>query len=246
MTRRKPSQYNWDKLRFDETLLTKHFTSQKSKKVKFIVIHHAVVKDAKGDKELDTIYKIWQTRKASAHYAVSGPYVRQYVWDKDYAWATGNTQGNRHGISIEHVNKTLNEPGTKNDYLVSDQTVKTGARLVAHLHKAYGLGRPVKDVTVRKHSSFKATACPGPYLGGTIWDRYVKECQRAYDEITKAVPPKLPTKPESSSPKTYTVVRGDSLSKIAKRFGTTWQKLQKLNNIKNPNLILPGQKLKLK
>jgi len=49
----------------------------------------------------------------------------------------------------------------------------------------------------------------------------------------------------SSSPY-YTVKSRDTLSGIAKRFGTTTLTLVKLNNISNPNLIYPGQVLKIK
>lgn len=45
--------------------------------------------------------------------------------------------------------------------------------------------------------------------------------------------------------KTYTVVRGDTLSGIAKRFNTTVNYLAKLNNIANVNLIYVGQVLKI-
>ena len=45
--------------------------------------------------------------------------------------------------------------------------------------------------------------------------------------------------------KTYTVVRGDTLSHIALRYGTTVSYLAKLNNIKNVNLIYVGQVLKI-
>ena len=44
---------------------------------------------------------------------------------------------------------------------------------------------------------------------------------------------------------TYTVVKGDTLSKIASRYGTTYQELAKLNGILNPNVINVGQKLKI-
>ena len=47
------------------------------------------------------------------------------------------------------------------------------------------------------------------------------------------------------SAKTYTVVKGDTLSKIAKRYGTTVDTLVKLNGIKNKNLINIGQVIKL-
>ena len=46
----------------------------------------------------------------------------------------------------------------------------------------------------------------------------------------------------------YTVKSGDSLSKIAKNYpGMTWQKIFEANKdqIKDPNLIRPGQKLKI-
>lgn len=42
---------------------------------------------------------------------------------------------------------------------------------------------------------------------------------------------------------TITVVRGDTLSKIAQKYQTTVQKLVELNNIQNPNFIYVGQKL---
>ena len=44
---------------------------------------------------------------------------------------------------------------------------------------------------------------------------------------------------------TYTVVRGDTLSGIAKRFNTTVSYLAKINNIQNVNLIYVGQVLKI-
>ena len=43
----------------------------------------------------------------------------------------------------------------------------------------------------------------------------------------------------------YTVVAGDTLSGIAAKYGTTYQKLAELNGISNPNLIYPGQKIKI-
>lgn len=43
--------------------------------------------------------------------------------------------------------------------------------------------------------------------------------------------------------RTYTVRSGDTLSGIAARFGTSWQKLAQENHISNPNVIYPGQVL---
>lgn len=43
----------------------------------------------------------------------------------------------------------------------------------------------------------------------------------------------------------YTVVKGDTLSELAQRFGTTVSNLVNLNNIKDPDFIVVGQELKL-
>lgn len=50
----------------------------------------------------------------------------------------------------------------------------------------------------------------------------------------------------SSSSTTYVVRAGDTLSGIAAKYGTTYQKIAKDNNIANPNLIRVGQKLVIK
>ena len=52
------------------------------------------------------------------------------------------------------------------------------------------------------------------------------------------------TQPKSTG-RTYTVVKGDTLTKIAKRFNTTVKRLCELNNISNPNLIRVGQVLRI-
>ena len=48
---------------------------------------------------------------------------------------------------------------------------------------------------------------------------------------------------EEASGKTYIVEVGDSLGKIAQKFGTTAEKIIARNELANPNLIRPGQKL---
>ena len=45
---------------------------------------------------------------------------------------------------------------------------------------------------------------------------------------------------------TYTVKSGDTLSGIASRYGTTYQHLAQINGIANPNIIYPGQVIKIK
>ncbi len=52
-----------------------------------------------------------------------------------------------------------------------------------------------------------------------------------------------PTTSSSSARRTYIVQRGDNLTKIARRFGTTVDAIVRANNIKDKNKIYVGQKL---
>lgn len=74
-------------------------------------------------------------------------------------------------------------------------------------------------------------------------------CYKVFDAPQQPSVP-VSAAPTTSAPKTptastYTVKAGDTLSKIAAKFGTTYQELAKLNGIANPNKIYPGQVIKL-
>lgn len=59
--------------------------------------------------------------------------------------------------------------------------------------------------------------------------------------------PAAPAKPAqgTAGEQVYTVQRGDTLSGIAAKYGTTYQKLASHNGIANPNVISVGQKIKI-
>ncbi len=44
---------------------------------------------------------------------------------------------------------------------------------------------------------------------------------------------------------TCTVLDGDTLSDVAVRHGVAWHELVRLNNLENPDLIVPGQELRI-
>ena len=62
-------------------------------------------------------------------------------------------------------------------------------------------------------------------------------------EVSEAEVAKPAPAPAPAEEKSYTVKAGDVLWKIAKKFGTTWQRLAEYNKLKNPHLIFPGQKI---
>ena len=57
---------------------------------------------------------------------------------------------------------------------------------------------------------------------------------------------KLSFNSEDNAEVYYTVMSGDTLSGIADKYGTTYQEIAEMNDIINPNLIYPGQCLRIK
>lgn len=79
----------------------------------------------------------------------------------------------------------------------------------------------------------------GKYGNGA--DRVRKLTAEGYD--ANAVQKKVNEMLKAPNAITYVVKSGDTLSKIASNYGVSYMKIAKDNNISNPNLIYPGQKL---
>lgn len=101
---------------------------------------------------------------------------------------------------------------------------------------------PWKAITVWQFGS-NPIDCNVGYLDKAAW----LKIQGGSGTSAPAKPAKHKPAPKPANPSagTYTVKSGDTLSGIAAKFGTTWQTLQKINGISNPNLIYPGQVLKI-
>ena len=97
---------------------------------------------------------------------------------------------------------------------------------------------------VRKSWNDKASQI-GAYK---VLDNAIKACKEGYsvfNEAGEVVYTVKASEPEKDNETIYTVKKGDTLSKIAKAYGTTYQKIAKDNNIADPNKIVVGQKLKI-
>lgn len=201
---RTPDTYNWEKLEFGtDLILPSNFTPRDpGSKILFFAVHHMIIpnREVLGRSANQRCYDTWikEGRKASANYGVDGDYVDQFVWDRNAAWANANRWANHNSISVEHANATLDEPGTHNDYIVDEKTFFNGARLIANGHVLFGL-TPKRNVTVRKHSEFTSTACPGPYMDRN-WDRYFDLMHDIYNDVKHGRSIPAPEKPVRSEP----------------------------------------------
>jgi hypothetical protein len=153
----------------DQLSATEHVTHTAYRKTS-VTFHHNG-----GRLSHQGVLDVWKTRPASAHLDVDGQGgVAQYVKLNEYAWATGNTEGNKSSVSIELANATLAP-----DWLVAEATWREGARLCGWIHaRVFGF-RPSRD-SVKIHSDWKATLCAGPHIR-SILDTLVAEAQAAYD-----------------------------------------------------------------
>ncbi len=79
--------------------------------------------------------------------------------------------------------------------------------------------------------------------GSVDRDLYTQEI--FLDETSEIANNNANTSPMNTQSIEYTVQRGDTLSAIARRYGTTVQELVDINNIQNPDLIYPGEKLRI-
>lgn len=79
--------------------------------------------------------------------------------------------------------------------------------------------------------------------GGVDRDIYTKEIFLDDNEIIPNV--QNPNDTINTESQYYTVESGDTLWEIAQKFGTTVQEIASINNIENPNLIYPGENLRI-
>lgn len=78
----------------------------------------------------------------------------------------------------------------------------------------------------------------GKYGNNPVRQTVIEACGGKYQEAQDIIN-------GASSGTTYTVKSGDTLSGIAAKYGTTYQAIAAKNGISNPNLIYPGQVLKI-
>ena len=151
---------------------------------------------------------------------------------------SGGSANNTH-ISFEICEDDLTDEG------YFRKVYQEAVELAAMLCKTYNLN-PLADGVVICHSEGYQRGVASNHADVMHWfPKFGKSMDTFRADVSKAMTPAQVKPQPPVSGKTYTVVKGDTLSEIAQKYGTTVDTLVQLNGIKDPNLIVVGQVLKL-
>ena len=151
---------------------------------------------------------------------------------------SGGSANNTH-IAFEICEDDLTDEG------YFRKVYQEAVELTAMLCKTYNLN-PLADGVVICHSEGYQRGVASNHADVMHWfPKFGKSMDTFRSDVSKAMTPAQVKPQPPVSGKTYTVVKGDTLSEIAQKYGTTVDTLAQLNGIKDPNLIVVGQVIKL-
>lgn len=241
-----------DKIRFTNSPLADFIQISPNKDVnrKYAIdtiIIHAYV----GQVTVERMGKGWQnpSANASANYGIGlDGRIGLYVDEKDRAWTTGGkyTVNGWTGSQYDHRAVTIEcACDTTAPYAINDAVMKSLIRLCADICQRNGIkelkwkgdknligNADAQNLVV--HRWFTPKACPGDYIYNRL------------SMIASDVNELLGIAPITTDTVIYhTVVKGETLTKIANAYGTTVASIVRENGIMNPNVISVGQILKI-
>lgn len=227
----------------DYTRISPNKNSPRNHKIDTITIHCVV-----GQCTVETLGNIFAptSRQASSNYGggTDGK-IGMYVEEKDRSWCSSNAANDNRAVTIEVASDT------KHPYAVNDRAFAALLDLVTDICKRNGIKKLVwstkkadrvnhkNGCNMTVHRDYANKSCPGDYL------------YNRHGEIAAEVNRRLgvaDTAPDAGAAQgvtVYTVKKGDTLSQIAAKYGTTYQAIAAYNGIKNPNAIRVGQKIKI-
>lgn len=227
----------------DYTRISPNKNSPRNHKIDTITIHCVV-----GQCTVETLGNIFAptSRQASSNYGVgTDGKIGMYVEEKDRSWCSSSAANDNRAVTIEVASDT------KHPYAVNDRAFAALLDLVTDICKRNGIKKLVwstkkadrvnhkNGCNMTVHRDYANKSCPGDYL------------YNRHGEIAAEVNRRLgvaDTAPDAGAAQgvtVYTVKKGDTLSQIAAKYGTTYQAIAAYNGIKNPNAIRVGQKIKI-
>ena len=227
----------------DYTRISPNKNSPRNHKIDTITIHCVV-----GQCTVETLGNIFAptSRQASSNYGVgTDGKIGMYVEEKDRSWCSSNAANDNRAVTIEVASDT------KHPYAVNDRAFAALLDLVTDICKRNGIRKLVwstkkadrvnhkNGCNMTVHRDYANKSCPGDYLYNRHGEIAAEVNRRLGVEDT------APDAGAAQDVNVYTVKKGDTLSQIAAKYGTTYQAIAAYNGIKNPNVIRVGQKIKI-
>ena len=227
----------------DYTRISPNKNSPRNHKIDTITIHCVV-----GQCTVETLGNIFAptSRQASSNYGVgTDGKIGMYVEEKDRSWCSSNAANDNRAVTIEVASDT------KHPYAVNDRAFAALLDLITDICKRNGIKKLVwstkkadrvnhkNGCNMTVHRDYANKSCPGDYL----YNRHGEIAAEVNRHL--GVADTAPDAGAAQGVTVYTVKKGDTLSQIAAKYGTTYQAIAAYNGIKNPNAIRVGQKIKI-
>lgn len=205
---------------------------------------HCVV----GQISAETIGNVFRptSAQASSNYGIGyDGKIGMYCEEKDRSWCTSSSANDNRAVTIECASDTIHPYAFKDIVYkklielcvdICKRNNKTRLLWLGDKNKTLNYRPEPYEMILTVHRWFANKSCPGDWMYSRMGDLANKVTAQLSGQNTNT---------DTKTDGTYTVVAGDTLGSIAKKYNTTVDELVKLNNIKNPNLINVGQKIKI-
>ena len=193
-------------------------------------------------------------RFASAHETIDldGRTIMIHIPDEEIAFGAGGARYNPRAL------KELGAYPNNFLYHIEVAHIDAAGRFSPQVYNT--LVERVKDLCIKhklnpeadlwRHFDITGKRCPLWFVTNpTDWDRFKDDVAARIQAPTRPIvspptPPPTPTRPATPPPEIiHTVVRGESLSVIANRYGVTVASIAQRNNIADPSRISINQRL---
>lgn len=226
------------------TRISPNKNSPRNHKIDTITIHCVV-----GQCSVETLGNIFAptSRQASSNYGIGfDGKIGMYVEEKDRSWCSSSASNDNRAVTIEVASDT------KHPYAVNEKAFAALLDLVTDICKRNGIKKLVWSTSkndrinhlggcnLTVHRDYANKACPGDYL----YNRHGEIATEVNRRLGATAEKPAETKPATGEA-IHTVKAGETLSQIARKYGTTYQKIAAYNGITNANLIHVGQKIKI-
>lgn len=230
------------------TKLSPNHSGQRTMKIDRITPHCVV-----GQCSVETLGNIFapESRQASSNYGIGvDGRVGMYVEEKNRSWCSSSNANDQRAVTIECASDT-EAPYAFKDVVynklvdlcvdICKRNGKTKLLWLGDKAKTLNYTPAANEMVLTVHRWFANKSCPGDWMYSRMSDLASKVTTKLGGGVTVTTP----TTPSTGSDMVYTVKAGDTLSAIAAKYGTTYQKLASYNGISNPNIIHVGQKIKI-